>query len=117
MKGRKTFNPSVLFSSYVTFDGIDDTHVKATVTNHGISGSGIITINKEGAITEFFSDERQVENINGVDTRIGWRCTYENYAPHNGILQVSGVKCIKVYPDNTELVYFDSNQIDIELLK
>ena len=102
------FNPSVLLSSYITYDVIDDTHVKATVTYNDVTGSGIFTINKDGAITEFYSDERQVEKIDGIPTNIGWRCEYKNYEKNNQIKQVGTVRCIKVFP-NKEVVYFDSD--------
>ena len=62
------FNPSALLSPYVTYDVIDDLHVKATVTYNGVTGSGIFTVNEDGAITEFYSDERQVEKIDGIPT-------------------------------------------------
>lgn len=108
-------NPSVLFSPYVTYETIDDNHVKATVDYNGVSGSGIFTINDEGAVTEFYSDERQVEKIDGVDTRIGWKCIYEDYKEYQGIKVVSKVQSIKIFPDH-ELVYFASDNFSIQYL-
>lgn len=110
------FNPSALLSSYVTYDVIDDLHVKATATYNGVSGSGIFTINKDGAITEFYSDERQVENIDGVPTNIGWRCEYDNYEKNLQMKRIGTVRCIKVFPDK-EVVYFYSDNIIVTYLK
>lgn len=109
-------NPSVLLSPYVTYEYIDSTKVKATVTYNGVSGSGIFTINEAGAITEFYSNERQVEKINGIDTRIGWKCKYEDYSLNNSILRINKVRIIKVYPDK-EVIYFDSDNFEIDYLK
>ncbi len=78
-----------------------------------MSGSGVIKINEEGAITEFYSDDRQVEKINGVDTRIGWKCEYEDYGLENGILQAHTVRSVKVYPDK-EVNYFESDDFKIQ---
>ncbi len=110
------FNPSMILSPYVTYEVIDDMHVKATVTYNGVSGSGIFTINEEGAITEFYSEERQIENINGTLTPIGWRCEYENYIMKNGINQINTVRCIKVFEDK-EVVYFDSDNFVVTYFK
>ena len=110
------FNPSALLSSYVTYDVIDDLHVKATVTYNGVSGSGIFTINQEGAITEFYSDERQVEKVDGVLTNIGWRCDYKNYEKNEQIRRIGTVRCVKVFSDK-EVVYFDSDDFTVTYLK
>lgn len=111
-----TLNPSVLFSPYVTYEEGGDRWVKVKISNHGISGTGIITVDRNGAITEFYSEDRQVEVIDGVDTRIGWRCEYENYALHNGILQAETVRSIKIFPDK-KIVYFDSNHFTTQYIK
>ena len=109
-------NPSTLFSKYITYEVIDDNHVKATILYNGVSGSGIISIDESGAITEFYSDERQVEMVNGEETKIGWRCEYEDYQLQNGIVQPGTIRCIKVYPDK-EVTYFDSDDFVIEYKK
>lgn len=110
------FNPSILLSPYVTFKVIDDLHLEATVTYNGVTGTGIITFDKNGAIIEFYSDERQVENINGVPTLVGWRCEYEDYKQRNGIRQIGTIRCVKMLPDK-EVVYFDSDDFSVTYLK
>lgn len=110
-------NPSSILSPYVTYEAIDDSHVKATVSYNGVSGSGIITFNEEGAITEFYSDERQVEEIDGVTMKLGWKCYYEDYVERNGIKTITKVKSTKVFPDGSELVYFSSDNFSVTYLK
>lgn len=109
-------NPSVLLSENVKYEEIDENRVKVTVSYNGVVGTGIITVNEEGAVTQFYSDERQVEEINGVATRIGWRCECEDYRMENGILQAHTVRSIKVFPDK-EVNYFDSDNFVIEYKK
>lgn len=111
-----TFNPSALFSPYVEYEIIDNLHVKVIITSNGVSGTGVITFNELGAVTEFYSDDRQVEKINGIETSIGWRCEYEDYREEHGILQAHAIRCIKVYPEK-ELIYFESNNIHVEYKK
>lgn len=107
-----TLNPSILFSPYVTYETIDANHVQATITYKGVSGKGIFTLNDQGAITEFYSDDRQVEKINGVETKLGWKCTYSDYEEQNGIKSATKVESIKVFPDH-ELVYFSTDDFKI----
>lgn len=109
-------NPAVILSPYVQYETIDDSHVKMTVSCNGVTGTGIITMNELGAITEFYSDERQVEKVDGVETRVGWRCEYSEYQEESGINYAHTVRCIKVFPDR-EVTYFESDNFDIEYLK
>ena len=109
-------NPSAVLSSYVSYEAVDEHHVKATVAYNGVSGSGIFTLNDEGAIIEFYSDDRQVEKIDGADTRIGWKCEYEGYRKENGIMQAHMVRSVKIYPDK-EVTYFDAEHFATEYLK
>ena len=111
-----TLNPAILFSEYVTYETVDDNTVNVEITYNGITGCGTIYLNDEGAITSFYSDERQVEKIDGVDTAIGWRCEYENYKEQNGILQAKTVRSVKVFPDK-EVVYFSSDNFEIKYIK
>lgn len=110
-------NPSVFLSPYVTYEEIDDTHIKATVTYQGVSGSGIFTFNSEGEITEFYSAERQVEEIDGVKMELGWKCYYDKYEERNGIKTATNVKSTKLFPDGRELVYFASKNFKVQYIK
>ena len=105
-------NPSILLSDFVTYEEIDASHVEATITYNGVKGTGIFTFDEEGKLLGFESDERQEEEINGVMTQIGWKAIYEDYTGKNGILIPNIMKAIKVYPDK-EVIYFDSNNIEI----
>lgn len=108
-----TINPSVVLSPYVEYETIDDTHVQVTVNSNGVTGTGMITFDEQGAITEFYSDERQVEKIEGVDTRVGWRCENFDYKEDNGIKRAHTVRSIKVFPDR-EVTYFASDNYSID---
>ena len=98
------------------YETIDENQVKVIISYNDVSGTGIITVNEEGAITQFYSDDRQVEEIDGVETRIGWKCEYEDYRVENGILRAHTVRSIKVYPDR-ELNYFDADDFTVEYTK
>lgn len=111
-----TLNPGILFSEYVTYEIVDANTVNVVIECDGITGRGTIYLNEEGAITSFYSGERQVENIDGAEVAIGWRCEYEDYREQNGILQAKIVRSVKEYPDK-EVVYFSSDHYEIEYVK
>lgn len=110
-------NPSVFLSPYVSYEEIDDSHLKATVTYQGVSGSGIFTFLESGAISEFYSTERQVEEIDGQKLRLGWKCYCEQYEERNGIRMATKIKSTKLFPDGKELVYFASDNFTVAHLK
>ena len=109
-------NPSALFSEMVSYEQIDDYTVKVTLIDGEVEGEGIIHLNDIGEIVAFYSDDRQVEDIDGTMTRIGWRCEYEEYREQNGIKQASKVRSVKVYP-NKEVVYFSADDYEVTYLK
>jgi hypothetical protein len=110
------FNPCILLSDYVTYEEIDSTHVKAMISYNGVEGTGIFTFDEQGRLLDFESDERQVEELNGIMTPIGWRARYGDYIEKDGLLIPGMTKVIKVYSDK-EVVYFDSNNIDLYYYK
>lgn len=107
-------NPSALLSPAISYKELDDTHVEATISANGVTGSGIFTFNEEGAITEFYSDERQVEEIDGEKIKMGWRCICENYEMQNGIKIPTKIASIKIFPDGKELVYFAAEDYRVQ---
>jgi hypothetical protein len=105
-------NPCILLSDYVTYEEIDSTHVKAAITYQKVKGTGIFTFDEDGRLTEFESDERQVEEINGKMTPIGWKAKYKDYKKSGSILLPGSIDVIKVYQDK-EVVYFSSKDMEV----
>ena len=110
-------NPSVFLSPYVSYEEIDESRLKATVTYQGVSGSGIFTFCENGEISEFYSDERQVEKIDGQTLHLGWKCYCDSYEERNGIKMPTNIKSTKLFPDGKELVYFASDHFTVKYLK
>ncbi len=105
-------NPSVLLSPYVSYEELDKNRVQATVSYNGVEGTGIFTVNEEGLLCQFESDERQVEEINGKMTPIGWRAEYETFMPGETFKRPQIIKAIKVYP-NREVIYLEANDSEL----
>ncbi len=102
-------------SDYVSYEEIDSTHVNATINYNQIEGTGVFIIDEQGKLVSFESDERQ-EEIDGKMTALGWRAEYTGYAKKNALLIPNEIRVIKVYPDK-EVVYFDSNDMDVTYYK
>lgn len=109
-------NPTALLSKYISYEVVDEKHLKATISINGTSGSGIFTFNDEGAIVEFYSDERQVEKIGNKEVYVGWRCDFGDYVDAGGIKTINRVKAVKLMPDK-EVVYFDADDFNIEYIR
>ncbi|MGL4874806.1 MAG: DUF6544 family protein [Clostridium sp.] len=105
-----TMNPSILLSKYISYREIDKNNVEVTVSYNGVLGKGIFTIDDEGKIIEFFSDERQREKINGVETDLGWRCSISGYRKINNIRVPSEIGITTIYEDK-EVEYFKAKKI------
>lgn len=110
-------NPAALLSEYVQYEEMDSTHVKATINYNGVSGSGVFTFDENGAITEFYSNERQVEKVDGVDTKVGWLCEYIDYKKNDLGMRIQHVKSTKIFPDGRKVVYFDAKNFVVKLSK
>lgn len=50
--------------------------------------------------------------MNGVETKLGWKCIYSGYHEQQGIKIISKAESIKIFPDH-ELTYFSSDQIKV----
>lgn len=109
-------NPSILVSDFVKLEEIDSNHVKAIVSYNGVTGEGIFSFDDTGRLTEFESEERQVEAVDGVMTAIGWKAIYKNFeeGPYFKIPKL--IQSTKVYKDK-EVVYFESDDFDIQWYK
>lgn len=110
------FNPAILLSDYITYEEIDENHVKATISYNGKSGTGIYTIEDDGQISVFESDRRQKEIIDGEISYLGWRTEGEQYKEVEGIKVPTVIRAITIYPEREE-VYFEANKIALNYYK
>lgn len=91
--------------------------MKATISYNGVMGSGIFSINELGQITEFFSAERQVEEIDGVLMELVWKCYYVQFEEIDGMKRITKISCTKIFADGRELVYFAGDDIKGNYIK
>lgn len=108
--------PNVALQSYITWDAIDDTHAKATISYKGTSASGIFTFSKAGEALSFTTEDRFDISTDGVKQKVAWSAVFESYKNSNGIMQPSVLKAIWHYESGDE-TYFDGKDLTIEFNK
>lgn len=101
------FIPNIALQDYITWEAIDDTHAKASITAYGTSASGFFTFNEEGEALEFTTNDRMAVGFDGSKQSIPWSAVCEGYQKNeNGILKPTRFKAVWHYPEG-DLVYFD----------
>jgi len=99
--------PNIALQDYITWEAIDDTHAKASITSFGISASGIFTFNEAGEILEFTTNDRMAVGFDGSKQSIPWSAVYEGYERNeNGIFKPTILKAVWHYPEG-DLAYFN----------
>ncbi|RCX18663.1 hypothetical protein DFP94_106197 [Fontibacillus phaseoli] len=105
--------PQAALQPYITWESMDDTHAKATISGYGISASGIFTFSREGALLSFATDDRAVIATDGTTQQVGWTAKFDDYKIVNGIRQPTRLQAVWNY-DSGDLIYFDSDNLAIE---
>ncbi len=104
--------PNVVLQDYIEWEEIDDTHVKATISYYGISGSGVFTFDENGAVLSFKTSDRTATDMNGSIREAEWSAVYSDYENVNGIKQPKVLKSIWHYPEG-DSVYFNENEVGV----
>lgn len=105
--------PNVALQDYISWEAMDETHAKATISYFGISADGIFTFNEDGAMVSFTTDDRENVDTNGNVQEVKWTVICGGYQEKNGIKYPSSLKAVWHY-DSGDLVYFDGRDIDVE---
>lgn len=101
------FEPSVLLQDYITFEEIDDYHVRATISYGGQTASGVFTFNDNYEYISFTTNDRAVSNSDGTMEYIPWTAACSNYQiSDSGIKYPTKFSAIWNYTDG-DFIYFD----------
>ncbi|MCQ2535131.1 MAG: hypothetical protein MJ172_11290 [Clostridia bacterium] len=101
------FEPSVLLQDYITFEEIDDYHVRATISYGGQTASGVFTFNDNYEYISFTTNDRAVSNSDGTMEYIPWTAECSNYQiSDSGIKYPTNFSAIWNYTDG-DFIYFD----------
>ncbi|PRR84335.1 DUF6544 family protein [Clostridium vincentii] len=107
------FCPTSILQDFIKWEQIDETHVKGTIDYNGVSASGVLTFNDNGAMILFESYDRGEAQTDGTIRPVKWSTVCDDYKENNGFMQPTVLKTINTSPDK-EVVYFDSNNFEIK---
>lgn len=71
--------PGALLDEDITWESIDETHVKGTLRKHGNEVSAIVTFNEKGMLQDFVSDDRLDVSDGGEPISIPWSTPMSGY--------------------------------------
>ena len=109
------FVPSIALQDYITWEYVDETHAKATISYYGISASGLFAFSDNGELSSFTTNDRWAVETDGRKTLVPWSLLFGNYEEKNGIRQATSYKAVWHYAKG-DSVYFDSKNPIIEYL-
>lgn len=110
------FIPNVALQHYITWEEIDETHAKASISYADIQASGIFTFNEKGEMLSFTTNDRVAIDFNGNKQYVEWTAVLDNYKSFNGIKQPTTLKAIWHYPEG-DYTYFSGDNVKIEFLQ
>ena len=106
--------PNVAIQDYIVWEGIDETHAKASIRYNSISASGIFTFDSDGALISFSTGDRIATAMDGKEREAAWTATLGDYREVDGVKQPKVLKSIWHYPEG-DVVYFNDNGAEVEI--
>jgi hypothetical protein len=106
--------PAAMLQDFISWEEVDDTHVKATISWNGISAEGVFTFDESGAVASFQTVDRVATDMNGNEQFVAWSAIYDEYRPVNGILRPTVIQSVWHYPEG-DLVYFNENKRPVSI--
>lgn len=104
--------PNAALQDFVTWEPVDNTHAKASISWEGISASGIFRFSEEGELLEFHTGDRVAVDMDGRETRAEWSGLFREYHSVNGILQPKVLQSVWHYSQG-DCLYFNQNEAEV----
>ena len=101
------FLPETLLKDFITFKQIDEHSVEATITNKGVTATGIFHFNDAYEMTSFTTNDRGQISPDGTIEYTPWEAQCENYKTYSdGIKRPTVFRAVWKNKDS-DFVYFD----------
>ena len=104
--------PSSVIGGNITWEPIDATHAKASVTHNGITGSGVFTFSEQGFVESFRTAERERTNTDGSTDRPEWSAMYGDWLVQDGVYLPHRIKAVW-HEESGDQVYFDATGFEL----
>lgn len=105
--------PNLVLQDFMSWEEIDERHVKGTISYYGISASGIFSFNEDGLWERFTTEDRVYVDTAGNEKRIKWSAICGNYREVNGIMQPKSLQAVWHLPEG-DLLYFDGHDTVVQ---
>ena len=103
------FLPEALLKDFITFKQVDEHTVEATITNKGVTASGVFHFNDAYEMTSFTTNDRGQIAPDGSIEYTPWEAQCENYKEYSdGIKRPTVFRAIWKNKDG-DFIYFDGN--------
>lgn len=106
--------PSFLMHEDISWEEIDSIHLGATLSQYGLTVSGIFEFDEEGAILSFYTKDRYQEK-NGMMIQKDWKAECGQYKDVDGIKRPTIFKGSWIY-ENRELIYFNCKDVEVQFI-
>lgn len=107
------FLPTIALEDYITWETIDENNAKATINYNNHIVSARFTTNSIGEIIKIETDDRYMDEGNGISTKYKWIINLTDYIEENGIKHPSHAQAIWKLPEE-DYIYFDGKGITIQ---
>lgn len=103
--------PSLLIDDRITFEEVDESHVKVFLNNNDIMVSALLTFDTEGKLTDFYSEDRYYLNGDVMES-VPWSTPIYEYKDINGYKLPSIGEAVWHFEDR-DFIYIKLNIEDV----
>ena len=104
--------PSAFLRERISWEAIDDTHVRVSITDGDLRATGVLEIDAEGRLVAFRS-ERHAMVGKGFELR-PWTAPTYAYGEFEGLRLPTSGAAVWTLPDGTELPYIEVQLTEVE---
>lgn len=104
--------PNVALQDYITWEEIDETHAKATISYYGISAGGVFVFDEEGALRSFTTGDRVAVDMDGTERQAEWTAVLDDYRERDGLRLPTVLQSVWHFPEG-DFLYFNENKAEV----
>jgi len=105
--------PSAALQTFISWEEVDDRHVRATISSFDEQACGIFAFDEKGEMLSFTTDDREAPSADGHSEKVRWTAVFKEYQESDGVLKPTRFQAIWHY-DEGDLLYFDAKEVKIE---
>jgi hypothetical protein len=101
--------PAAFLAGNISFEPVDDSSARVTLTDHGRTATGTLVFDKEGRVTDFLATRHRTPDASAPDT---WSTPFTEYGEFEGLRLPARGKAAFKLPDG-DFEYFDATVTDL----